>query len=153
MISRLARQQATSRLKWMVIREVYKQMTETEQTMALESQYVLQTYARAPFVLERGQGCWVYDTEGRSYLDCVAGIAVNALGHAHPDLVAARVLGGGQSVGLARLNPTNLNAGRVTLMLTRPAFEERDAEGAKGNAEGAKRFLFTSPGVGWVSAA
>ena len=57
----------------------------------LEKQYVLGTYARAPFVLERGQGCWVYDTEGNAYLDCMAGIAVNALGHAHPDLVAALV--------------------------------------------------------------
>ena len=55
----------------------------------LEHDYVLQTYARAPFVLDRGQGCWVYDTDGNAYLDCVAGIAVNALGHAHPALVAA----------------------------------------------------------------
>ena len=59
------------------------------ETIDLEQQYVAGTYARAPFVLERGQGCWVFDTEGRAYLDCVAGIAVNALGHADPELVAA----------------------------------------------------------------
>ena len=59
------------------------------ETIDLEQRYVAGTYARAPFVLERGQGCWVYDTEGRAYLDCVAGIAVNALGHADPELVAA----------------------------------------------------------------
>lgn len=63
-------------------------MTDTD-TIALEQKYVLQTYARPPFVLDHGEGSWVYDTDGRAYLDCVAGIAVNALGHAHPALIAA----------------------------------------------------------------
>src|ERR671937_1574932 len=39
---------------------------------------------RAPVVLERGRGCRVWDLEGREYLDLIAGIAVNSLGHAHP---------------------------------------------------------------------
>ncbi len=55
----------------------------------LEQRYVLQTYKRAPFVLERGDGAYVYDTEGRRYLDMVAGIAVNALGHGDPEVLAA----------------------------------------------------------------
>lgn len=59
------------------------------QIIAFEQEYVLGTYARAPFVLDHGKGCWVYDTDGNGYLDCVAGIAVNALGHADPDLMAA----------------------------------------------------------------
>lgn len=54
----------------------------------LEQRYVLQTYSRPPFVLDHGRGCWVYDTEGNAYLDCVAGIAVNAFGHADPELTA-----------------------------------------------------------------
>jgi acetylornithine/N-succinyldiaminopimelate aminotransferase len=62
--------------------------SSTEDIIELEGRYVLQTYARPGFVLERGEGCWVYDTEGRAYLDCVAGIAVNALGHADPGLAA-----------------------------------------------------------------
>jgi predicted acetylornithine/succinylornithine family transaminase len=62
--------------------------TDAHEVMELERRYVLQTYARPGFVLERGEGCWVYDTEGRAYLDCVAGIAVNALGHADPGLAA-----------------------------------------------------------------
>lgn len=45
----------------------------------------------APFVLARGQGSWVWDTDGRRYLDFATGIGVNALGHAHPDVVAAIV--------------------------------------------------------------
>jgi acetylornithine/N-succinyldiaminopimelate aminotransferase len=50
---------------------------------------VLPTYARAPIALERGEGCHVVDTQGRRYLDFGSGIAVNALGHAHPVLVRA----------------------------------------------------------------
>jgi len=52
--------------------------------MDLEKEYLLQNYARYPLALGRGKGCWVYDLEGRRYLDLLAGIGVNALGHAHP---------------------------------------------------------------------
>ncbi|NER35792.1 MAG: aspartate aminotransferase family protein [Oscillatoria sp. SIO1A7] len=45
------------------------------------------TYGRFPIALERGEGCLVWDTEGREYLDFVAGIATCTLGHAHPALV------------------------------------------------------------------
>jgi acetylornithine/N-succinyldiaminopimelate aminotransferase len=56
--------------------------------MDLEREYVLQNYARYALVLARGKGCYVYDTEGRRYLDFIAGIGVNALGHAHPRILA-----------------------------------------------------------------
>jgi acetylornithine/N-succinyldiaminopimelate aminotransferase len=52
----------------------------------LEKQYLLQNYGRYPLVLHRGKGCYVYDTAGKRYLDLIAGIGVNALGHAHPRL-------------------------------------------------------------------
>lgn len=48
---------------------------------------VMTTYGRFPIALERGEGCRVWDTEGREYLDFVAGIATCTLGHAHPALV------------------------------------------------------------------
>jgi acetylornithine/N-succinyldiaminopimelate aminotransferase len=48
---------------------------------------VMKTYGRFPLALERGQGCRVWDTQGREYLDFVAGIATCTLGHAHPALV------------------------------------------------------------------
>lgn len=51
--------------------------------------YVLNTYGRAPFVLVRGEGMSLFDEEDKEYLDFVAGISVNALGHNHPDIVAA----------------------------------------------------------------
>ena len=55
--------------------------------ITLEKQYLLQNYSRYPLVLERGKGCYVYDTAGKRYLDLVSGIGVNALGHAHPRLL------------------------------------------------------------------
>lgn len=53
------------------------------------NQVVMSTYARFPIALERGAGCRVWDTQGREYLDFVAGIATCTLGHAHPALVEA----------------------------------------------------------------
>ncbi|MGG7646057.1 aspartate aminotransferase family protein [Rhodovulum sp. YNF3179] len=50
---------------------------------------VLPTYNRAPLSFERGEGCWLVEADGSRYLDLGAGIAVNALGHAHPRLVEA----------------------------------------------------------------
>ncbi|EGD58047.1 acetylornithine aminotransferase [Novosphingobium nitrogenifigens DSM 19370] len=46
-------------------------------------------YNRAPLEVDRGEGVWLHATDGRVYLDCVSGIATNALGHCHPRLVAA----------------------------------------------------------------
>ena len=51
--------------------------------------HVMHTYARLPIALSHGQGCRVWDTQGRQYLDALAGIAVNTLGHNHPKLVPA----------------------------------------------------------------
>ena len=51
--------------------------------------HVMNTYGRLPIALSHGRGCWLWDTEGRKYLDALAGIAVNTLGHAHPKLVPA----------------------------------------------------------------
>lgn len=54
-----------------------------------EQEYIVQTYKRAPFVLERGEGAYLYDTAGRRYIDFVGGIAVNALGYGHPAVMKA----------------------------------------------------------------
>jgi acetylornithine/N-succinyldiaminopimelate aminotransferase len=50
----------------------------------LERDYLLQNYSRTPLTLARGKGCYLYDTNGRRYLDFITGIGVNALGYAHP---------------------------------------------------------------------
>lgn len=63
-------------------------MAETfEHIVELESQYLLQTYARYPLALAKGKGVHVWDVSGRKYLDFVGGLGVNALGHAHPRIV------------------------------------------------------------------
>jgi acetylornithine/N-succinyldiaminopimelate aminotransferase len=61
----------------------YEQIVETER------QYLLNTYARYPLALTKGKGVYVWDSEGRKYLDFVGGLGVNALGHAHPRIVKA----------------------------------------------------------------
>ena len=50
---------------------------------------ILPTYARAPLTFVKGEGSWLVEQDGRRFLDFGAGIAVNALGHAHPALVSA----------------------------------------------------------------
>jgi acetylornithine/N-succinyldiaminopimelate aminotransferase len=56
---------------------------------ARESRHVLQTYRRQPVAFVRGKGAFLYDVDGREYLDLVSGIGVTSLGHAHPGLTAA----------------------------------------------------------------
>lgn len=51
--------------------------------------HVMPTYARLPVSFTRGQGAWLWDNEGKAYLDAVAGVAVCGLGHAHPAVAAA----------------------------------------------------------------
>ncbi|MEP7200842.1 MAG: aspartate aminotransferase family protein [Chloroflexota bacterium] len=60
----------------------------TQDLIAQEKQYVLQTYKRPPFVLDHGAGVYLYDTDGKEYLDFTAGIAVNALGYGDQDVLA-----------------------------------------------------------------
>ena len=55
----------------------------------MEKKVLMQTYARFPLIIERGKGCWVWDTKGKKYLDFVSGLGVNALGHAHPRILKA----------------------------------------------------------------
>ena len=57
--------------------------------IAAASPHVMNTYGRLPIALSHGQGCRVWDVNGKSYLDALGGIAVNTLGHNHPKLVPA----------------------------------------------------------------
>ncbi len=56
---------------------------------AAASPHTMNTYGRVPLAVSHGQGCYVWDTTGKRYLDALAGIAVNTLGHNHPKLVPA----------------------------------------------------------------
>jgi acetylornithine aminotransferase len=61
----------------------------SQQWIAKADKYIMKTYGRYPLVPVRGEGCYVWDADGRRYLDFLAGIAVNNLGHCHPKVVAA----------------------------------------------------------------
>ncbi len=64
-------------------------MNAPEPAVVSPMPHVMNTYGRLPLALTHGRGCWVWDTEGRRYLDGLGGIAVNTLGHGHPKLVPA----------------------------------------------------------------
>ncbi len=58
-----------------------------EQVAELEKQTLVPTYVRLPFLAVRGEGCYLYDDQGKKYLDFLGGLGVNALGHAHPEIL------------------------------------------------------------------
>ena len=72
-------------------------------SVVMSQSHMLPTYARVDLAFERGEGCWLITTDGERYLDFTSGVAVNALGHAHPHLVAGDHRAGEE--GLARLQP------------------------------------------------
>jgi acetylornithine/N-succinyldiaminopimelate aminotransferase len=73
-------------------------MSATDDLLGRYERSLLQVFGRPQLVLEHGDGAWVWDVDGRRYLDLVGGIAVNALGHNHPALVAAVSKQAGQLV-------------------------------------------------------
>lgn len=64
-------------------------MSTQEEIIALSDKYLMRTYGRLPLAAVRGSGVYLWDAEGKRYLDFVAGVAVNSLGHCHPRVVAA----------------------------------------------------------------
>src|ERR1700719_1879389 len=78
---------------------------KSDSRVADAEKFLLPTYKRQAFVLERGKGCYVYDTAGKKYLDFLGGIAVNALGHAHPRIVKAIRREAAHAVQFSKLYP------------------------------------------------
>src|SRR5258708_4710915 len=78
-------------------------MTTMDQLQDRYAAAIMLTYGMPPVALARGSGCVVWDLDGNSYLDLVGGIAVSALGHAHPRIVAAITEQAGRLV-----HPSNL---------------------------------------------
>jgi acetylornithine/N-succinyldiaminopimelate aminotransferase len=76
---------------WWQLTDGERDMTQPDfnQVSALESQYVLQTYKRAPVAFVRGDGTRLFDSDGKRYLDFISGIGVVVLGHGHPALAQA----------------------------------------------------------------
>ncbi len=75
----------------------------TAEIIAAEQQHILQTYARPALVIERGDGCYLFDTDGNRYLDFVSGLAVNALGYGDPDVLQALAAQAGRLLHVSNL--------------------------------------------------
>jgi acetylornithine/N-succinyldiaminopimelate aminotransferase len=115
--------------------------TLTDEIIQQEHDHLVQTYKRAPFVLVHGQGMTLYDTEGRSYTDWAAGIAVNALGYGDPELTQTIQQA---ASGLIHVSNLYLTAPQVELavMLCEKSFADRvffTNSGTEAN-EGAIKF-------------
>jgi acetylornithine/N-succinyldiaminopimelate aminotransferase len=74
-----------------------------EQAMRLAGRYLMNTYRRPPVVFVRGRGCYLYDHRGRKYLDFLGGLAVNALGYAHPRITRVMRREAGRAVHVSNL--------------------------------------------------
>src|SRR5271157_2230245 len=64
-----------------------KFMSNLQAIVECEQKYLLNTYARYPVAMARGKGVYLWDVDGKRYLDFLSGLGVNALGHAHPRIV------------------------------------------------------------------
>jgi acetylornithine/N-succinyldiaminopimelate aminotransferase len=119
-----------------------------------EHDYILQTYARPDFVIERGEGVYLYDTTGRQYLDFVAGIAVNALGYSDPEVTQTIAEQAARLVHVSNLYHT-LPGGELARMLVEssPAFDRAffcnsGAEAIEGSLKFARKFARAHHGEG-----
>jgi acetylornithine/N-succinyldiaminopimelate aminotransferase len=70
---------------------------------AVNTSHLLPTFARVDLAFERGEGAWLTATDGERYLDFTSGVAVNALGHAHPQVVAAIIEQAGKAIHVSNL--------------------------------------------------
>jgi len=96
----------------------------TEELKSDAAKYLMETYARQPISIVRGRGAKVYDLEGREYIDFVAGIAVNILGHGHPDLVHAIQRQAAQLIHVSNLYYTEPQV-RLAQLLVDHSFADR----------------------------
>ena len=97
---------------------------KTDKVIELENQYILQTYGRPGFVLERGNGVYLFDLDGNRYLDFVSGLAVNAFGYGDYDVLKAIEVQAGQLMHVSNLYHT-LPSTRLARTLVDSSFADR----------------------------
>lgn len=125
----------------------------TKEIMDLDKKYVMHTYGRQPLALVKGEGSVVWDVEGKSYIDCVAGIAVNNVGHANPKVSEAI---SNQSKKLIHISNLYYSEEQVTLgkLLSKVSDHEKSFfcnSGAEAN-EGAIKLARKHTGKGEIIA-
>jgi len=84
-------------------RSTTSRVAKSDSRLRDAEKFLLPTYKRPPIVFTHGRGCIVYDTTGKKYLDFLGGIAVNALGHAHPRIVRVIRREAGRAIHLSNL--------------------------------------------------
>jgi predicted acetylornithine/succinylornithine family transaminase len=119
--------------------------------VAEESQYLVRTYRRPPVVFTHGRGCRLYDSSGRAYLDFLAGIAVNALGYAHPRIVRVIRREAGRATHVSNLfhNPYQAPLARKLVEwsgLNRVFFSNSGAEAIEGALKLARAYRHAKAG-------
>lgn len=96
----------------------------TAEVIELEQQYLAPTYSRPPIVLDHGEGAYLYDMEGKRYLDFIGGIAVNSLGHSVPEIIGAVAQQTAKLMHVSNLYHTAPHA-RLAKLLVDQAFPSR----------------------------
>jgi predicted acetylornithine/succinylornithine family transaminase len=119
------------------------------EVMAREARHIVQVYRRAPIVITRGHGAFLYDTEGREYLDLISGIGVASLGHSHPELARIVADQAGQLLHCSNLffHPfQGLLAERLALLsgLPRAFFCNSGTEAMEACLKFARRYWYTA---------
>lgn len=112
---------------------------------------ILHTYNRFPVVFDRGEGCYLYDMEGKKYLDCAAGIAVNALGYHYPGYDEALKAQIDKLLHISNLyyNEPMSEAGAKLVLasgLSKAFFTNSGTEAIEGALKAAKKYAYTRDG-------
>jgi acetylornithine/N-succinyldiaminopimelate aminotransferase len=126
--------------------------TATLQAAALDSTHLMNTYIRPAVVFTHGRGCHLYDSEGNEYLDFLGGIAVNALGHAHPRLVSVIRREAARAIHISNLYHHAYQAPLAAKLcelsaLDRVFFTNSGAEAVEAAIKLARAFAYQHPGA------
>jgi len=117
------------------------------------TQYIASTYNRFPIVVTKGEGCWLWDLNGRRYLDFLAGIAVCNLGHAHKNIIEDLTVQAGKLFHVSNLFYTEQQI-KAAELLTSHSFGDRvffcnsGAEANEGAIKLARRYSWKRYGEG-----
>ncbi|CUH95195.1 Acetylornithine aminotransferase [Propionispora sp. 2/2-37] len=118
---------------------------DQQTVMKTDEQYYMKVFARYPIVLSYGEGPYVYDSNGKKYIDFLGGIAVNVLGHAHPKLVAAITRQAGRLIHCSNLYYTEEQASLAAKLaeasgMDRVFFGNSGAEANEGAIKLARKY-------------
>jgi predicted acetylornithine/succinylornithine family transaminase len=124
-----------------------------QEIIAIGLEHVMPTYNRFPIVLEKGKGCVVFDTNGKQYLDFVAGIAVNALGHGHEKLTQAIAQQAAELIHVSNLYWNKPQVELARKLVSHSCFDKAffcnsGAEAVEGSLKLARKYAYQQENTG-----